>query len=171
MSDYASAIDFVIHLEDSTLSGRVEHDADGATRYGLLDRWHPDLVEAGYYTTDPVTALQMAKTYYKPNYWDKFRGDQLTSNRVAAQILSIGVNDGIVQGIKFAQQAAGVTADGVFGVISLAAVNALDEATFLQRFDQTAKAHYDAVVAANPAKSVDLKGWYNRVDLISKYQG
>lgn len=171
MADYNSAIDFVIHLEDSTLSGKVEHDSDGATRYGLLDRWNPSLVEAGFYTTDPVTALAMAKAYYKPNYWDKFKGDQLTHNRVAAQILSIGVNDGIVTGIKFAQKAAGVDPDGNFGIISLAAVNALDEATFLQRFDQTAKAHYDAVVAANPAKAGDLKGWYNRVDLISKYAG
>lgn len=171
MANYDSAINFVIALEDSHPSGQVTHDSDGATRFGLLDRWHPELVQAGFYTCDAGTALGMAKQTYRTQYWNKIQGDAIASNAVAAQLLSIGVNDGMGEAIKLAQQVVGVVADGAFGPHTLAAINAVQAAQFLVQFDATAKAHYNAIVAAQPAKAVDLQGWYNRVDAISKYQG
>jgi lysozyme family protein len=171
MGNYDSAFNFLIPLEDSHPSGQVTYDSDGATRFGLLNRWHPELIQAGFYTTDALTALGMAKQTYRTQYWNLIQGDAITSNIVAAQLLSIGVNDGMGTAIKLAQQAVGVVADGSFGPHTLAAINAVQPAQFLAQFDATAKAHYNAIVAAQPSKAGDLKGWYNRVDLISTYQG
>lgn len=171
MSNYDSAIDFVIGLEDTHPSGLVEHDADGATRYGLLDKWHPDLVAQGFYTAPNDIALAMAKVYYRAQYWNRVQGDKIFDNRVAAQLLSIGVNDGVVTAIKLAQQAANVTADGVLGPVSLGAINTMDPNAFLSAFDAAAKARYDQIIVAHPEKAVYKNGWYNRVDAIQKYQG
>jgi lysozyme family protein len=171
MSNYDSAIDFVIGLEDSHPSGKVTYDADGATRYGLLDRWHPDLVAQGFYSLSNDQALALAKACYRAQYWNRIHGDDILSNKVAAQLLSIGVNDGVVSAIKLAQTAIGIQSDGILGPFSLAAINAADENDFLNSFNSAAKDRYDAIVAAHPEKLRYRQGWYNRVDLISTYQG
>lgn len=171
MANYDSCIDFVLHLEDSTLSGRVTVDSDGTTRFGLLDRWHPDLVQEGFYTTDTATALGMAQAEYRTGYWNPIHGDNISSNVVAAQLLSIGVNDSPRIAVEIAQGVLGVIADGSLGPVTLASLNAMDPNTFLASFDATAKAYYQQVVAKEPQKAGDLRGWFNRVDLISTFQG
>lgn len=172
MSNYDSAFTFLIALEDDHRHpGSTTHDADGATRYGLLDRWHPDLVAQGFYTLPNDQALAVAKTYYKSQYWDKVKGDQISSNKIAAQLFSIGVNVGISRAVKIAQSAVGVKADGIFGPGTLAAINAQNETGFINQFDAAAKALYTAIAIAHPEKANDVAGWNNRVDLINTYQG
>ena len=171
MANYDSAIDFVLRLEDSTLAGNVTHDSDGATRYGLLDKWHPDLVQEGYYSMDPASALVYAKNYYRAKYWNVVQGDNINDQKIAAQLLSIGVNDGTGRAVQFAQQALGVTVDRILGPATLAAINSQDPSSFLAAFDSAADAYYQQVVIQQPAKVADLRGWYNRVAAINNYQG
>lgn len=171
MASFDSAFNFVLPLEDTHPSGNVQKDSDGLTRYGLLDRWHPELTAEGFYTTDKQTALGMAKNAYLVGYWNHFSGSSFQSNKVAAQIFSIGVNQGMGTSVKLAQLVAGVQADGSCGPITVAAINAIPEATFISSFNDRTKSHYNDIVATNPAKAEDLKGWYNRVDAINNFHG
>ena len=171
MANYASAVNFVLHLEDSTLSGIITTDSDGTTRYGLLDRWHPDLVQAGFYTTDAQTALTMADAAYRTGYWNPIQGDAINSNTVAAQLLSIGVNDSPHEAVWIAQGVLGLNQDGVLGPMTLSALNNQDPDTFLASFNAAAKAYYRQVVVEEPQKAGDLQGWLNRVDAIENYPG
>jgi lysozyme family protein len=172
VGNYDSAFDFLIALEDNHRHpGSTLHDSDGATRYGLLDRWHPDLVAQGFYTCPNDQALEMAKAHYQTEYWNRVQGEGISSNKVATQLFSIGVNVGITRAVKIAQSAVHVKADGVLGQGTLYAINATDEASFISAFDIAAKALYAAIAVAHPEKAGDVAGWNNRVDLISTYQG
>lgn len=171
MANYDSAFTFLIPLEDNPRHpGSVGHDADGATRYGLLDRWHPDLVAQGFYTLPNDQALAVAKIYYKSQYWDKIQGDSISVNKAAAQLFSIGVNVGVTRAVKIAQSALHIKADGVFGSGTLASLNATDADSFIDSFDVAAKALYDQIAIAHPEKLNQVAGWKNRVDLISHYR-
>jgi len=171
VADYNLAITFVLTLEDSSGRGKVTVDSDGTTRYGLLDRWHPDLTTQGFYTMPADEALVIAKTCYRTQYWNHISGDGITSNIVAAQIFSIAVNDGITWATKMSQGVLGLVQDGVLGDQTLTAINSMDPTNFITAFNMAAKARYAAIVQAHPNKVGDLQGWYNRVDLISTFKG
>jgi len=171
VASFELAIAFVLPLEDTHPSGKVTVDSDGTTRFGLLSVWHADLVQEGFYTMPAEQAIILAKACYRAQYWEPIQGDSITSNVVAAQLLSIAVNDGLGTAVKMAQQTVGLSPDGIFGPQTLMAVNAMNPNQFLNSFGAEAKAHYRAIVAEYPAKVVDLQGWINRVNLISTFKG
>jgi lysozyme family protein len=161
MADYNKCIDWVLRLEDSTLKGEVTKDADGITRFGLLNTWNPELASQNFYTCDSCTALSIAKVTYRRRYWDKFRGDDITADMVAAEVLSFDVNDG-TEAIILVQHCLELTADGVVGPITLAAINVQDPQTFVYKLETAQIAYYQDIVARNPAKAKYLDGWINR---------
>lgn len=171
MASYDSAFNFVLPLEDTHPSGLTTHDSDGATRYGILDRIHPDLVQKGFYTAPIHQALPMAQECYRTEYWNRIHGDFITSNKVGAQIFSVAVNQGVVAAIKLAQSALSITSDGIFGPATLASINGTTEADFISKYNAAAKARYDAIIVAHPEKAKYRHGWYNRIDAISSFQG
>jgi lysozyme family protein len=160
-----SIIEWVLHLEDSTLRGKITHDMDGATRFGLLDKWHPDLVSQGYFldSMSRDSALALAKEYYRINYWNKIQGDWIWYEICAAELLSFDVNDG-PHAIKMAQQVVGQAADGIMGQHTLSAINAMPADDFVSGLVQKQIDWYNQIVAKQPAKAVFLNGWMNRVN-------
>lgn len=164
MADHVKCINWLLKLEDSRLLGTVTKDSDGLTRYGLLDRWHPDLVSQGFYICGKDIALSIAQSYYKLNYWDKVKGDLITFDSVAAELLSFAVNDGIEEATKLAQRASGQIVDGRFGPVTLLALNKMDPTVLVTNLKQEQIAYYYDVVKVQPSKASDLKGWINRVN-------
>lgn len=151
------------------MAGHVGVDSDGRTRWGLLDRWHPELVSAGFYDesqTDHNTSLAMAEQAYRVQYWSKIKGDQIATDQTAATILAFYVNTG---NLKIPQLAvcrcgASVVVDGIYGPRTISAFNSVDQGQFLSTLRSAEIDYYRGVVAANPAKSGDLQGWINRVN-------
>jgi hypothetical protein len=45
MADFKPAFLFTLQHEDSTRSGKVTIDAGGRTRFGIAEKFHPDLPE------------------------------------------------------------------------------------------------------------------------------
>jgi lysozyme family protein len=170
MANFEPCILFVIGLEDTHPSGKVTEDSDGLTRFGLLDRWNPGLVIKGFYTMPVDEALVLAKSYYRIKYWNYIQGDKIILDVIAAQLLSIAVNDGVVTAVKIAQRMLGVDRDGMLGINTLNAINTLPSDIFLNKFDAAAKAHYNDIVVKYPAKQKYLQGWYNRVDAINHFE-
>lgn len=174
MANFNAAFTFVMGLEDSTRTGKVTQDADGLTRWGLLDKFHPDLVHAGFYDENKVTgqqALAMAKPIYQAQYWNPILGDQITDDEVAAQIFSIAVNDGVSKCTELVQGVIDVPKDGKFGQQTLTAVNDMDPDEFIEDFNEAAEDYYEEIAEADPAKEADLQGWLNRVNKIDNFQG
>ena len=104
-------------------------DPGGETNWGVTKR----VAVANGFTGDMHAMTQDdAKAIYKPLYWDTVHGDDLGD--LAFHIFDAAVNSGVGQAIKWLQQALGVTADGVIGPATLAAVQAADTARLARVF-------------------------------------
>lgn len=167
MANFDGCVTWVLHQEDSTLSGRVVVLSDGAgrTRFGITENNHPNL-SPDFYTTDAATALAEAKAIYRAGEWAQLCGDYLASDEVAASLLSFAVNDGERFEAKVFQRVLGVTPDGCIGLATVAAANAQDGPTLAQELRTAQEAHYRAVAAANPAEAKYLAGWVTRARAI-----
>jgi lysozyme family protein len=101
-------------------------DPGGMTNLGVtrknweayLDR---DVTEADMRALTP----EMVKPFYKRNYWDKIRGDELPAG-VDYAAYDLAVNSGTGRAAKYLQQIAGAPADGVIGPQSLKAIQKCD---------------------------------------------
>ena len=174
MADVHSAILFTLHLEDSTLSGRITcdpHDSGGRTRYGIAERFHGALEHQGFYSTMSATAaLTVALMVYQSEYAKPLLLDQINDQKIADSLLASAVNIGIEPAVKIMQLAAGVAADGCVGDHTIAAVNAIAPATLLQAMIVGQCRHYNDIVADNPSQHEFLIGWINRANAVRGLQ-
>jgi hypothetical protein len=98
------------------------------------------------------------KPFYKSQYWDKIKGDQLPAG-VDYAAYDLAVNSGTGRAAKYLQQIAGVTADGVIGPKSIEAIKACDP-------EQTVQALCDMrldFLKRLPTFETFGKGWSIRV--------
>jgi Glycosyl hydrolase 108 len=72
MADIQEAIYSVLRQEDATLSGVITDipgDSGGRTRYGIAERWHPELTATGFFSTmSSAAALKVAEGVYAASY-------------------------------------------------------------------------------------------------------
>lgn len=104
--------------------------------------------------------------YYKKEYWDRARLDEVNSQKIANEIFIFGVNAGMSVGVKKAQEVVGVDNDGVIGKMTLKALNEFDENVFDFAYDEEEIEYYKAIVANKPQKARFLNGWINRAHLV-----
>lgn len=100
----------------------------------------------------------------KSLYWDKWKADQIKSQSVA-NILVDWVWASGNYGIKIPQELLGVTADGIVGKNTLAAVNNYPSQHEL--FDKIRQARLDYIDRICKSRSVNEKyrrGWCNRIN-------
>lgn len=105
----------------------------------------------------------MVKWFYKLNFWDKVKGDQLNSQEVAFSIFDFAVNAGDRTAITLAQRAIGVADDGIIGNITLSTLNLFNNERFLDRFDLEKIKEYIDLVDKKPVKVKYFFGWVKRV--------
>jgi lysozyme family protein len=116
--------------------GYVHHEKDpgGRTNFGVTQRvWEE-------WMGRPVTEKEMraltplmVKPLYKRKYWDAVRADDLVAG-VDYCVFDVAVNSGPGRAIKFLQSCVGVTPDGGFGPITLAAVKEQDPARLIELY-------------------------------------
>lgn len=104
----------------------------------------------------------------KPHYWDRWQADQI-KNQSIANILVDWVWASGSHGIKRPQRILGVTADGIVGPKTIAAINAADAAKLFELIKTDRLKFIDEIVAARPANKRFEKGWKNRINSI-KYE-
>ncbi len=95
---------------------------------------------------------------YKKKYWDVVRADELPSG-IDYLVFDMGVNAGPGRSIKLLQTAVGVPADGGFGPMTMAAVQAADPVKLIQDFSDAKEAFYRSL----DSFTVYGTGWLNRV--------
>ena len=141
--------------------GFVNHPSDpgGMTNLGVTkatwESWvgrEVDEAEMRGLTADKVEPL------YKERYFDAVRGDELPMG-LDYLMFDFAVNAGAGRAIKTLQAAVGVTPDGGFGPITMAAVQAVDPVELIERFSQAKEDFYRSLTTF----STFGKGWLNRV--------
>jgi lysozyme family protein len=163
MADFKPAFLFTLQHEDSTRSGKVTEDAGGRTRFGIAERFHPDLPEE-FFTGPPEDALAEAEKIEEREYWDTLRLGEVENQNVANKLFDMSVNMGVRQAAVYAQRAVNsqsqqLTEDGNIGPKTLAAMNAQ---TFYGLLCQFSAWHYRHIATNNPAQAVNLAGWLKR---------
>lgn len=111
-------------------------------------------------THDDMRKLTAAdvEPLYKKKYWDVVRADELPSG-IDYLVFDLGVNAGPGRSIKLLQTAVGVTPDGGFGPMTMAAVQAADPVKLIEDFSQAKEDFYRSL---DDFKTYG-NGWLNRV--------
>lgn len=168
MANFGNCIDWVLRLEDRTLSGVVKDlgDGGGRTRFGIAEKWHPE-AEDTFYESDVEFALEFAKDLYWRYYWMPIHGGVLLADELAATLLSFAVNDGVSAAVKLLQRVVGgLTVDGDLGAKTLLALTRLNPAEVASELRGEQEVFYLTAVKRNPLKAVYLKGWLRRAQAI-----
>ena len=105
---------------------------------------------------------------FKGLYWDRWKADEIKSQAVA-NILVDWVWASGSHGIKRPQRLLGVTADGVVGSKTIAALNAKDPAELFRTIKADRVKFIDEICEKRPANNRFKKGWLNRINAI-KYE-
>ena len=141
--------------------GYIHHPSDpgGRTNLGVTqatwENWvgrKSDEAEMRGLTPEKVEPL------YKKKYWDAVRGDELPAG-ISYLLFDFAVNAGVGRSIKTLQTAVGVTPDGGFGSITMAAVLAVDPVELIERFSQAKEDFYRSLTTFSTFGT----GWLNRV--------
>lgn len=175
MAEFKPAFAFVLSHEDPSRSGKVTEDAGGRTRFGIAEKFHPELPEE-FFTGAADEAL--AEEIEERDYWRAMRLAEIEEQDLANKLLDMGVNMGVHQAAIYAQRAANfllaqaeraaaqpamrLAEDGRIGEKTLAAINALAAEGFRNALCELSEAHYRHLAAVNPAQAVNLRGWLRR---------
>ncbi len=100
--------------------------------------------------------------FYKLNYWDKIKGDNLSDQRVANAIFDFAVNAGCGTSSLLAQKVVGINEDGVMAADSVNAINNMEAEQFLAYFTIAKIARYIRIVKNRPTSKKYFYGWVRR---------
>ena len=148
-------------------------DLGGATNMGVtIGAWKSCRYEKdgdGDIDVDDLRLLtreDVVNRVLKPQYWDRWKADDIKSQSVA-NILVDWVWASGAHGIKIPQRLLGVSVDGIVGPKTLAAVNARNPR---ELFDMIKIARFDFIediCRKRPANNKFKRGWMNRINDIA----
>lgn len=100
----------------------------------------------------------------RKHYWNRWKADQI-GNQSIANILVDWVWGSGTWGIKIPQQILGVTADGIVGPKTLAALNSYpDQAELFKKIFGARREFIDNLVKKDPSQMEFYRGWINRLN-------
>lgn len=156
-NNWKKAFELMLKSED----GYVHHPSDpgGRTNLGVTQATWENWVGRGSDEAE-MRGLTPEKVepMYKKKYWDAVRGDELPVG-LDYLMFDFAVNAGAGRAIKTLQTAVGVTPDGGFGPMTMAAVQAVDPNELIERFSQAKEDFYRSLTTF----ATFGKGWLNRV--------
>ncbi|HTF04287.1 MAG TPA: glycosyl hydrolase 108 family protein [Bacteroidia bacterium] len=173
MADCTQIVPFIKKWEGEY--GNDPDDAGGETRKGITyNTWKSVFGD----THDRFMAMSDDDwtAIFKKLFWDRIMGDQINSQSVANLLVDWVWTSGTKTPSKITQQllidnfGSTIAADGAFGKLSVAALNAVDQKKLFDLIVQRRFKFLDDIVAARPQNQKFLKGWQNRInDLVAKY--
>ena len=145
--------------------GFSDHPADrgGATNKGVTLATFRQFYGTGCTSRDlrAMTGTQWLHIF-KTGYWDRWQADRIASQSLA-NILVDWVWASGSHGITRPQRLLGVTADGIVGEQTLAALAARDPEQLFHQLKAARIAFVEGIVRENPSQKVFLQGWKNRI--------
>ena len=179
MSNFAKSMQILMRLEFSnpSLALHKNETENGLTFFGIYECAHPDfkgwelvkqvlkgksLKEASVILYNNSDLVALVYEFYKKEFWDKMRLDEVGSDLKATEIFIFGVNVDTKPAVRVLQRLLNVAVDGVMGAQTLKALNAYDEDKFNTDFDSCEIAYYANLVSQKPKFKVYANGWKNR---------
>ncbi len=171
MAKFQPAVAFVLKNEGGLESN--PQDAGEITNYGISLRFYRSTIQPDA-TADDIRNLSVAAAehIYETQFWQKNRYDEIDSQLIASKMLDLSVNCGSLEANKFLQRAienispGAVTIDGIFGIRTIAAANAIDERRLYNQLILQALDYYQNILIAHPEDRVFYKGWVTRLNSI-----
>jgi lysozyme family protein len=103
----------------------------------------------------------------KPHFWDKWQADNIKNQSLANICVDWAWGSGVRTSVKAVQRILGVTADGICGRQTLAALNSADQRVLFNRIRLARIAFVEDIVRRKPSQKKFIKGWKNRINSIS----
>lgn len=167
MADINKLLPFILAWE----GGFVDDSADrgGATNMGVtLKTWRSvgyDKDGDGDIDVDDLKGLtpeEVRDRVLKPHYWDRWKADQLKSQRVA-DILVDWVWCSGRNGIVIPQRILCVPDDGIVGPLTVSAANSIDPERFVAQIYDARKDFIRRIVERDESQKKFYRGWMNRL--------
>jgi lysozyme family protein len=167
-------------------------DKGGETFRGISRPYHPDwkgweLIDAAKdgdnFYNDLLGSSELAdmvKNFYRENYWNSFRGDDLFSQLIADELLEITVNLGLPDGIEIIQSVINllnrneklyfdIIVDCIFGDETLKtlkiSLNKNGERLFFNVMNFYQAMQYILIMEGTPDNELFI-GWFKRVEVL-----
>ena len=162
MAKFSPAFDSMILSEGGYFLTEVTNDLGGQTYAGISRRYWPNWPGWMYIDRKETPPTQLVRDFYKENFWDVVKGDELNDQYMAESIFSFAVNTGIKVAIKLAQIVVGVAPDGEMGTKTIYALNTISPHIFMPSYTVAKIARYRDIVMKDRSQSKFLLGWINR---------
>lgn len=165
MAQFELAFELMIKDEGGYILHDVEGDTGGMTYAGIARNKNPQW--SGWALVDKKefggSLTGMVREFYRTEFWDKMRGNEITNQEVANTIFNFGVNAGMGMAVKLAQLVVGATPDGGIGAKTVEKLNLItDGQQFKQAYALAKIARYAEICNKNRTQSKFLLGWINR---------
>lgn len=163
MADFLPAFESMILNEGGYVLTNIQSDKGGQTFAGIArNRW-PNW--AGWSVVDAGGTPQadLVRGFYRANFWNPLRLDDVADQSVARTLFDFGVNAGTSTAAKLAQIVAETTPDGSVGPKTLSAINAINPELFMAKYALAKLARYRDIVTRDQSQRVFLLGWVNRL--------
>lgn len=178
--NYTQAFNLLMSLEFSRPEKALHKNPNekGLTFMGIYEAAHPswqgwgqvraainaygDLEKASVALYNDDALIEKVKIFYKKEFWDKMRLDEVDSELKSCELFVFGVNVDTVPAVRVLQRLLGVVVDGIMGQKTLKALNDYNEQSFDVDFDRAEIVYYRNLVKARPEYHVYERGWENR---------
>lgn len=111
---------------------------------------------------DSRTLQENLQSFYRSNYWNQIRGDEIADQRIAASVFDFAVNAGVATSARLAQATVNEPVDGIIGTSTLKKLNADDPRAFLANFALQKIARYVSICEQKPESREFFFGWVKR---------
>lgn len=162
MADFAQAYEVMIANEGGYRLTDIKGDRGGQTYAGIARTRWPNW--PGWHAVDrgTIPATELVREFYRGNFWNRVRGDEIVDQAVAQMLFDFAVNAGAVVAVKLAQVVVGTAADGVIGPKTLEALNRAAAEHFVPSYTLAKIARYRDIVMKDRTQAKFLLGWINR---------
>lgn len=149
-------------------------DLGGATMCGVTLATFTEYCRRKGYPRPTIVRLKAIKykewlEILKTMFWDKWKADQINNESIALILVDWVWGSG-KYGITIPQRAIGVTADGIVGPKTIAAVNAKDPKQLFDLIRKERLAYIERICRSRPTNLKYKRGWLNRLNDI-KFKG
>jgi lysozyme family protein len=164
MADFEKAFNTMIADEGGFVLHTVPGDTGGMTYAGIARNKNPQWPGWSILDHNENSPLLtgMVRNFYKVEFWDRVRGDELTNQIVAENIFNFGVNTGLSVAVKLAQLIVGAAPDGAIGDKTVQKLNTVDGEAFRKAYALAKITRYVDICNKNRTQSKFLLGWLNR---------
>lgn len=168
MALFINSFNFMIQNEDATQAHAIVSDSPpGAFAISGINSAAFPVQYAAIAALPQNERGPAVENFYQTVFWNKWL-EQITSDAVAMRVFDAAVNMGPIISVKLLQEAINtlilptIIVDGVLGTHTISATNLCEPALLVTAFQNTRCAHYEAIVAKNPADEKYLNAWIVR---------